>query len=83
MGDPTEVGEVRGRGARRFRDVLRCLSVQTAMDSCRVVVSPKATKITLKVNGIPEQRLVEIFSPGRADRSLHERGATGGCSALF
>jgi hypothetical protein len=40
--------------------------------ACRVVVGPEVGKLLFKITGIPEQQLVEKFSPHRPDQALHK-----------
>jgi len=41
--------------------------------ACRVVVGLEVGKLPFKITGIPEQHMVEKFSPHRPDQALDER----------
>jgi hypothetical protein len=40
--------------------------------ACRVVVGLEVSKLLFKITSIPEQHMVEKFSPHRPDQALHE-----------
>ena len=54
-----------GEGQRR-------VALQRRVAACRVVIGLEVGKFPFKITGIPEQHLVEKFSPHRADQALHE-----------
>jgi hypothetical protein len=41
--------------------------------ACRIVVSLELGKLPFQITGIPEQHMVEKFSPHRSDQALDER----------
>ena len=48
------------------------VALQRRVAACRVVVGLEVGKLPFKITGIPEQHMVEKFSPRRADQPLHE-----------
>jgi hypothetical protein len=45
---------------------------QRRVAACRVVVGLEVGKFPFKITAIPEQHMVETFSPHRAEQALHE-----------
>ena len=72
LGDPTHIVQL-GTGHRvsagegQWR-----VAPQRRVAACRVVVGLEVGKLPFKITGIPEQHMVEKFSPHRADQALHE-----------
>ena len=54
-------GASRGRGA-----------IEGAMDASLVVIGADVFDFAMKVDRIPEERVVEIFAPDGRDQSFHE-----------
>ena len=73
VGDPTHMVQI-GRGHRvsagegQWR-----VAVQRCVRTCRVIVNLELVKLPFQVAAIPEQHLVEKFTPHRADQALDER----------
>ena len=72
VGDPTHIIEFgpghcvpAGEGQRR-------VALQRRVAACRVVVGLEVGELPFKITGIPEQHMVEKFSPRRPDQALHE-----------
>src|SRR6516164_488463 len=49
------------------------VAVQRGVRTCRVIVCLELVKLPFQVAAIPEQHLVEKFTPHRADQALDER----------
>ena len=72
VGDPTDIVQL-GTGHRvAASEGQRRVAVQRRVAAYLVVVDLKVGKFPFKITGIPEQHLVETFSPRRADQALHE-----------
>jgi integrase-like protein len=72
VGDPTHVVQL-GAGDRvAAGERQRRVAFQRRVAACRVVVGLEVGKFPLEIAGIPEQHMVEKFSPHRADQPLHE-----------
>ena len=72
VGDPTHMIQV-GRGDRvSTGEGQRRVALQRRVAACRIVVGLELGKLAFKITGIPEQHLVEEFSPHRPDQALHE-----------
>jgi len=55
-----------GEGERR-------VTFQCRVAACRVVVGLKLSEFAFKIPRIPEQHMIEEFSPYRPDQAFHER----------
>ena len=72
VGDPTHIVQI-GTGYHVFTgEGQRRVAFQCRVAACRIVVGLEVGKLPFKIMGIPEQHMVEKFSPHRADQSLHE-----------
>ena len=72
VGDPTHMVQI-GTGDRvSAGEGQRRVALQRRVAACRVVVGLELGKLPFQITGIPEQHLVEKFSPHRPDQALHE-----------
>ena len=72
MGDPPHIIEL-GPGHRvSGGEGQRRVALQRRVAAYRVVVGLEVGKFPFKITGIPEQHMVEKFSPRRPDQALHE-----------
>src|SRR5260370_21262952 len=72
VGDPTHVVQL-GTGDRvSAGEGQRRVALQRRVAACLVVVGLEVGKFPLKISGIPEEHMVEKFSPHRADQPFHE-----------
>ena len=72
VGDPTDIVQfgaghhvAAGEGRRR-------VALQRRVAAYLVVVGLEVGKFPFKITGIPEQHMVDTFSPRRSDQALHE-----------
>ncbi len=72
VGDPTRVVQVGAGDRGSAGEGQRRVALQRRVAACRVVIGLEVGKFPLKITGIPEQHMVEKFSPHRADQPLHE-----------
>ena len=56
-------------------------AVEGAVDASAVVIRSEFFELPVKIDRIPEERLVQIFAPDRSDQSLDVKGATSGRKA--
>ena len=69
---PIDVVQI-GGGHRAFTAKReRRVALQRRVAACRVVVGLEVGQFPFKITGIPEQHMVEKFSPHHADQALHE-----------
>ena len=72
VGDPTDIVQF-GMGHHvSANEGRRRVALQRRVAAYLVVVGLEVAKFSFKITGIPEQHVVEIFSPRRADQALHE-----------
>ena len=72
VGDPTDIVQF-GTGHRvAAGEGQRRVALQRRVAAYLVVVGLEVGKFPFKITGIPEQHLVETFSPRRSDQALHE-----------
>ena len=72
MGDPTDSVQF-GTGHRvAAGEGQRRVALQRRVAAHLVVVGLEVGKCPFKITGMPEQHMVEKFSPRRADQALHE-----------
>ena len=48
------------------------MALQRRMAACRIVVHLEIGKLAFQITGIPEQHMIERFSPHRPDQTLDE-----------
>src|SRR5262249_11938312 len=71
VGDPPDLVQIR-RGYRLFTgERQRRVALQRRVSACRVVVHLELGTRPFQITGMPEQHLVEEFSPHRPDHPLH------------
>jgi hypothetical protein len=51
----------------------RRVALQRCVKACRVVVPLELGQLPFQIAGMPEQHVVEEFSPHRPDQALHQR----------
>jgi hypothetical protein len=62
-----------GTGHRVFAgEGQRRVALQRRVAACRLVVGLEVDKLPFKITSIPEQHMVEKFSPHRPDQAFHE-----------
>ena len=72
VGDPTDIVQL-GAGHRvAASEGQRRVALQRRVAAYLVVGGLEVGKCPFKITGIPEQHLVENFSPRRSDQALHE-----------
>ena len=72
VGDPTHIVQIgRGYGVSTGEGQRR-VALQCRVAACRIVVGLEVGELPFKITGIPEQHMVEKFSPHRPDQTLHE-----------
>ena len=72
VGDPTHIVQL-GTGDRvSTGEGQRRVALQRRVAACRIVVGLEVGKLPFQITGIPEQHMVEKFSPHRPDQALHE-----------
>ena len=72
VGDPTDIVQFGTGHHVSANEGRRRVALQRRVAAYLVVVGLKVAKFSFKITGIPEQHMVEIFSPRRADQALHE-----------
>ena len=72
VGDPTDIVQF-GMGHHvSANEGQRRVALQRRVAAYLVVVGLEVAKFSFKITGMPEQYMVETFSPRRADQALHE-----------
>ena len=72
VGDPTHMVEF-GTGRRAFaREASRRVAFPRRMAPCRVVGGLEVGELPLQITGIPEQHMIQAFSPHRPDQPFHQ-----------
>ena len=72
VGGPTHIIQL-GTGHRvSASEGRRRVARQRRVAACRVVVGLEVGRLSFKITNVPEQHLVETFSPHRPDQALHE-----------
>ena len=72
MADPAHMVQV-GRDRRvSAGEGQRRTALQRRMAACGIVVNLELGKLAFQITGIPEQHVIEKFSPHRPDQALHE-----------
>ena len=83
VGDPTDIVQF-GTGHRvAAGEGQRRVALQRRMAAHLVVVGLEVGKFPFKITGIPEQHMVETFSPRRSDQALHEWVGPGTCGTVL
>jgi hypothetical protein len=72
VGDPTHIVQLRTGDRVSVGEGQRRVALQRRVAARRVVVGLEVGKFAFEITGIPEQHMVEKFSPHRADQALHE-----------
>ena len=72
VGDPTDIVQFGTGHHVSANEGRRRVALQRRVAAYLVVVDLEVAKFSFKITGIPEQHLVEIFSPRRSDQALHE-----------
>ena len=49
-----------------------CRAVQCAVTASPIVIILEICQLLMKINGIPEERAIEVFAPDRPDQSFDE-----------
>jgi hypothetical protein len=72
MGDPAHMVEI-GRDRRvPTSEAQGRVALQRRVAACGIVVNLELSKFAFKITGIPEQHMIEKFSPHRPDHALDE-----------
>ncbi len=69
---PQVTGEFDARGRRPVGALCGCRAVQCAVTTSLIVIILEIRQLLMKINGIPEERAIEVFAPDRPDQSFDE-----------
>jgi hypothetical protein len=72
MKGPTHIVEVGTGDSASDGDAQRRVAGQRRVDACRIVVSLEVGELSFEVSSVPEQYMVEKFSPRCTDQSFHK-----------
>ncbi len=73
MGGPTHIVEIGTGDSASDGDAQRGVAGQRRMDAGRIVIGLEVGELSFEVSWVPEQHMVEKFSPRCTDQPLHKR----------
>ncbi len=69
---PQVTGEFGARGRRSVGAFCGCRASQCVVTTSPIVIILEIRELLMKINGIPEERAIEVFAPDRPDQSFDE-----------
>ena len=72
MGDPAHMVQIGKDRGVPTGEAQRRVAVQRRVAACRIVVNLELSQFVVQITGIPEQHVVEEFSPHCPDQAFDE-----------